>query len=408
MPATTVRYRPKPLGGVTINLPLSKSMEARAHAIAYLRGVPAPYLPSASLCSDSRVMRNAIHTLRQGGTHLHAGQSGTALRILTAICATEGEGKTFVITRHPQLTRRPLEPLLNALRQCTTATFSSQGDDLTVHAGNPRHGITSVAVDTTGSSQYATALALIGHTRFDPVMDPLTSQDTSMPYLRMTYSMLAQASPVEADWSAAANFLAFCAIDGRDVDFFPMPTPPAHSLQGDSAALGIFQRMAELTHRRRQSTILMGAPVGSSPTPAECVIRADLSQTPDLLPPLAVACVATGLPFTLSGIAHTSLKECDRPRALVTELAKAGVTLTRPDHGTLKYVPPRLFHSPMPRTPSAPLCTYGDHRMAMALALMAIPLGQVTLDDTACTDKSYPGFWQELGKLGFTQVNHTQ
>jgi 3-phosphoshikimate 1-carboxyvinyltransferase len=107
----------------------------------------------------------------------------------------------------------------------------------------------------------------------------------------------------------------------------------------------------------------------------------------------ALAALASG-PSRIRGVAVTRGHETDRLAALATELAKLGVTVTELPDGL-------VVDGPGPdRLRPARLATWGDHRMAMALAAVAARVPGVVLEDPACVAKTYPGFWDDLAAAG--------
>jgi 3-phosphoshikimate 1-carboxyvinyltransferase len=183
---------------------------------------------------------------------------------------------------------------------------------------------------------------------------------------------------VEGDWSAAAFVLAAVAVAGGRVDVGSLdPT----SRQGD----------------RRVSTVLAKAGVrleavgdrlqveGAARHPLE----ADLRNTPDLFPALAVVGSVVPGGSYLTGLDHLQHKESDRYAAMVENLQRLGARMTG-DRTTLRiHSPIRSAHTDIPKVSSV-----GDHRIAMAMAVAALAAGPLRLDDRDCVAKSFPGFWK--------------
>jgi 3-phosphoshikimate 1-carboxyvinyltransferase len=170
---------------------------------------------------------------------------------------------------------------------------------------------------------------------------------------------------VEGDWSGGAFLLAAGFIAGRPVQVANLdPASP----QGDRAIAG---QLAELRRPRPH--------------------RFDLTHTPDLIAPLAAACVFAGAPSVIAGAGHARLKESDRVAVLAAGLRRAGVAVDeRPDG--LRLEPP-------PRLRPARLDPRGDHRMAMAFGLLSLRQPALEVADPQCVAKSYPGFWQDLERF---------
>jgi 3-phosphoshikimate 1-carboxyvinyltransferase len=103
----------------------------------------------------------------------------------------------------------------------------------------------------------------------------------------------------------------------------------------------------------------------------------------------AVALFADG-PTTMTGVAHVRHKETDRLRAVATELRKLGAAVEEREDG-LRIVPGPLR--------GAEIETYNDHRMAMSMAIAGLGAPGVVIRNPGCTAKTYPGFFEDLGRL---------
>ena len=189
---------------------------------------------------------------------------------------------------------------------------------------------------------------------------------------------------VEGDWSNASYFLAAGALGSTPVQITGLHRDSA---QGDRVMLDILSRMgARIEWQDEAVTVfpsnLQGADI-------------DMSSCPDIVPTVAVVAAFAHGETVISGAAHLTLKECDRIQGPVTELSKAGVYIeARPD-GMLIRGDDNL------QPCSVNLCTYGDHRMAMALAVAGARIPNVVIQDPACVAKTYPGFFTDfLGLLG--------
>jgi 3-phosphoshikimate 1-carboxyvinyltransferase len=122
-------------------------------------------------------------------------------------------------------------------------------------------------------------------------------------------------------------------------------------------------------------------------------IDVDMNGISDTAQTLAAVALFAKGPTTIRGVAHIRHKETDRIGALATELRKLGATVDeRPDG---------LKITPGPLRP-ATIDTYDDHRMAMSLALVGLRSPGVVINDPDCTAKTYPRFFEDLGRLSAT------
>jgi 3-phosphoshikimate 1-carboxyvinyltransferase len=193
---------------------------------------------------------------------------------------------------------------------------------------------------------------------------------------RTTYS-------VEGDWSAAAFAGAAVAVAGGRVRVGPLS---ASSSQGDRALCGFLESAGlDVDHSGETLTIS-----GRMTRP----FQADLTDTPDLFPALAVVASAGQPGSILRGLDHLKHKESDRLTVMVENLGRLGA---RFEHGPSLI---RVISGIDRSTATAVEVTAADdHRIAMAMAVAALVAGELDLDDESCVAKSFPSFWREWDRL---------
>jgi 3-phosphoshikimate 1-carboxyvinyltransferase len=189
---------------------------------------------------------------------------------------------------------------------------------------------------------------------------------------------------VEYDASAAAHLFALAAATGGRVT---VTNAAPGTLQPDAALPGLLAAMGA-TVTRDGACLTVAGPDALAP------VDADLRALPDQVTTVAaLAALATGT-SRIRGVAVTRGHETDRPAALAAELAKLGVAVRELPDGL-------VVEGPGPdRLRPARLATWGDHRMAMALAAVAARVPGVVLEDPGCVAKTYPGFWDDLAAAG--------
>lgn len=314
---------------------------------------------------------------------------------------------------------RPIAPLVEALR--------SQGAKITYlnHEGYPPLLIEpstfawqGCELDASSSSQYLSALLLLA-----PTLPTGFEVDTrcyglaSRPYALMTIAQLREqgfiweeassglfcyrgkkegdsrgVSPhtrgYEADWSAASYAYALLSLLPIDstITLSGLALP---SLQGDAAYLvQLFTQLGIKTEKTEA-----GICISHTSEEAKRVhFTAHMSDCPDLVPAVVAALVGRGEAFTLSGVAHLRIKESDRLKALADELAKLGIKLILgPDSLSWDGKTPLTAHGSAPT-----LSPHGDHRIAMALALLALRVPKLRMQEPEVVAKSFPRFWKEV------------
>ncbi|MGH9063731.1 MAG: 3-phosphoshikimate 1-carboxyvinyltransferase, partial [Acidimicrobiales bacterium] len=336
------------------------------------------------------------------GAVIDAGLSGTTLRFLTAV-ATLGD-RRVTLTGRPALLARPVGPLVQALR-ALGCDVAAPGGRPPVLVGPGRPGGGRVSVDASTSSQFVTALLLVGPCAgADIEVTPLRLGAGG--YVEMTLALMrrwgaeverrddaivvtagrayrGRVEDISGDASAAAHLLALGAATGGAV----MVTNLTGA--GDQPDLGILEVLTRLGCDCRQEgpdAVVVTGPERLDP------IRADLRAMPDQLPTVAVlASLAKGR-SVLCGVGVARHHETDRVAAVAAELARVGI-FTEAGDDTL------VVHGGKPRGPAI-VRTYHDHRMAMAFAALGGRVPGIIVDDPGCVTKTYPAFWDDARRLG--------
>lgn len=399
-----------------VALPVSKSMMNRALVINALTPGATPMTVSEDVADDITVMARAIEAIRGGApgtqTAVNVGGSGSAMRFLAAMISAT-EGAEVILDGDVRSHQRPIGTLVEALRWCG-ADITFMGEEgfppLLIKGRSLRGG--TVAIPADKSSQYVSAVMMIAPLMRGGLTINLEGNQVSSPYIRLTAAMMRQAgvdvesggnqiiipqtayAPTdfapEADWSAAAFWYEAEALSSGSVVIEGLKRD---SLQPDSAAAKIYEGLGVLTDPEEK----VDGEIRLEPSPdLSPRMVLDLSDTPDIVPSLTVTCAMIGIPFEFAGVGHLRLKECDRIEALHRELLKVGVMLTTEPEGTIGWDGHR---GPVNELPV--FDTHGDHRMAMALAPVAIFVPGVVVRDAEVVAKSYPDFWQQLQRAGF-------
>jgi 3-phosphoshikimate 1-carboxyvinyltransferase len=334
--------------------------------------------------------------------------SGTTLRFMTSAFSLAQEGYV-VLTGDLSIRRRPMQPLLDALRQLGVEAQSSRGNGcapVIVKAGGMRGGRAAIRGDV--SSQFISSLLISspmaeGDTRLE------VADAVSRPYIEMTLRLAdlfgvrvekkgysefeipagqeyaAADFTVPADFSSASFIVAAAAMMGGRVRIENLD---ASLPQGDARIVQIVKRMGAKVAEEN------GALVVSSDGGKLRGGKFDLGDTPDLLPVVAALALRCDSPVEVVGTAHARFKETDRIAIVAQELSKLGVSVKEREDG-LRILPQRGRLEP------APMDAHDDHRMFMAfsLASMLIP-GGTPIIGAESLDVSYPTFLEDIKKLG--------
>jgi 3-phosphoshikimate 1-carboxyvinyltransferase len=242
----------------------------------------------------------------------------------------------------------------------------------------------------------------------------LKGNPVSMPYMSMTVQLMQLAGirvkqgktrihvhpgdynpgdiRVESDWSAAA-FWYETAVFATEVDLELLGLS-AESFQGDSVLPMIYQNFGIRTEYTAQ-----GIRLTRTGKKADGFYY-DFTNFPDIAQAVIATCAGMGIRGRFEGLQSLQIKETDRVRAMKSELGRLGLKVS--SSGASDQVV-SLELSPGKPVFGDTLCfeTYGDHRMAMALAPLAMKAGTVKILNPDVVGKSYPGFWEHMKSAGF-------
>ena len=399
----------------TIKLPASKSISNRALVIYALSG--GSVLPeNLSDCDDTEVM---IRALRDMPEEINIKAAGTAMRFMTAYLSVL-DGHCHTLTGTERMKHRPIGLLANALRHLG-ADISYLGEEgfppLRIRGQELQGGLLEIPGNV--SSQYISALLMIGPVLKNGLTLRLTGSIISRPYIDLTLSVMhqfgaeaewtdidtIQVAPVpykersyyiESDWSAASYWYEMMALSQNEDDEVRLEGLMDGSRQGDSSVRYIFSLLGVKT--------TFGTTEPGKPTTVTLrrnghrVPRLDYNfvNSPDLAQTFVVCCAVLGVPFHFRGLSTLKIKETDRIKALKTEMRKLGFVLSEGDGTELIWSGERCEPDLEPG-----IDTYEDHRMALAFAPAAFRIRGLKINQPQVVSKSYPRYWDDLEAAGF-------
>lgn len=387
-----------------VELPASKSISNRVIIIEALGGGGFS-LQNLSKAEDTQVLQSALE--KSVGV-VDVKDAGSALRFLTAYF-TLGDNEV-ILTGSDRLKERPLGPLVESLRELGSE-INYQGTEgcapVMIKPSALKGG--NVFVDANVSSQFASALCLIGPYLPEGLVVFTQNDIVSRPYIDMTVDLMRafgavaefegatiEIEPsaykrtefiVESDWSAASYLYSMAALSKSAR--IKLKGLNEKSYQGDH----VMARWMELfgiktTFESDGAVIQKVDDIGPE------MVRLDFQANPDLVQTLAPLCVGLRIPFAFTGVSNLVHKETDRIAALAEELHKFGAdVITGEDVIEVKH-----YSSNIPK--SVAINTYGDHRMAMGFAPLAIIYSGLTINNPEVVRKSFPEFWDQLKSLG--------
>lgn len=357
----------------------------------------------------ARIKRKGVDVVVEGNRPkapsepVNCGESGATIRFIAPIAALANG--VAVLTSKRGLLRRPMGPIIDALRQLGVECESSNGNPpLKIEGGMLEGGKVEIPGDV--SSQFISGLLLALPLAKKDSEIIVTTEIESKDYIAMTLDAMkafgvrvetsrdmlrfripgnqnyfAREFAVEGDWSSAAFMLAAGALAGE----ITVHGLKHDSLQGDAAIANLLEGMgAKVTRGEDCSSVGRGKPRS---------IEVDAKDIPDLVPILAVLATQAEGETRITNAGRLRLKESDRLAAIASELRKMGADIEELRDGLAVRGPTKLR--------GAVIDPHGDHRIAMACSVAALVAeGETTITNPECVAKSYPAFFQDLRELG--------
>lgn len=401
---------------ITITVPGSKSITNRALLIAALAKGKS-ILRNVLKSDDTERMMNALRmlgvkikksgseivihggNLRKPRGKLFCGNSGTTLRFLTALLATQNF--ECVLTGDARMRERPIGDLVDALIQLgAEIKYLRKKLFPPIKISSP---INRNVCEISGklSSQFLSGLLMAAPLADYTITVYRRGDLVSKPYIDLTLKIMktfgvrvekigykkfiiragqkyrARDFKIEGDASSASYFWGISALTGEKIN---VKNIPLNSAQADLQFLKILKKYP--CFRKPLCTN------GCKPASLDINCR----DFPDSAMALAILCAFTKGKFRLSGLSNLRVKECDRLHALATELKRIGCRAQELHDGLKIYGNPEKLHG-------ATIETYNDHRMAMCFGMAGFVLPGIKIKNSECVKKTYPDFWKDLSAL---------
>lgn len=404
--ATRVIFNAESLQQVRIPFTASKSISNRALVISYLGGLN-DVISQLSDADDTLALQQALSS---NDSTINVGEGGTTARFLMAACCALN--REVILEAADSLKNRPMAGLVDALNALgAKITYVEKEGFLPVRISKSNMHGGEVHVNAGVSSQFISALMMIGPLLESGLTIHLEGETVSVPYINMTADimrhygsnvvlqsnqiMVAQGKylskpfEVEADWSGTSYWFEAAALMPGSSIFLEGVKPS--TLQGDMAILKIMEPLGVSSRFLEEGLLLQG-----SGKPLVDYFLHDFTDCPDLAPAVAVACAGLNITADLTGLKNLRLKECDRALALQRGLYDLGVNTDFCGGSKFKVYPGRG-----PQPTNRIIRTFDDHRIIMAFSMMALKTDYIDLDHSNGVSKSYPGFFSDLFECGF-------
>lgn len=413
---------------ITVQVPGSKSITNRALMLAAL-GNGTCQLNGVLFSDDSRAFLSCLvelgfrvdvnENLKEvtivgtGGkipnrhASIHVKSAGTAARFLTVMLAVAGGD--YVLESSEQMKKRPMEPLIQALREAGVQVRCLEVENhfpFEIHSDGFHKE--EVRINTDVSSQFASALLMAGILKSDGLTVILEGGRTNGSYLKVTLKVMEQFGivvqrdgdickvpsnldyhidryEIEPDLSAAAYFYAIAPLCGKSVTVLGVHLD---SMQGDIKFIKVLEQLGcELIDGKE------GLLVKNSKARSYQGIELNMKDFSDQTMTMAVLAIFASSPSKITNVGHIRFQESNRIEAIVTELNRMGIKAIGTDD--------EIMITPGVPKPTI-IETYEDHRMAMAFALVGLCADGIEIKDPMCCAKTFENYFEVLDKLQFT------
>ena len=405
---------------VDVTLPGSKSIALRHILMSTLADGPTR-LVGVPRCDDVDSMFDAVGRLsvdvQRTGKHAHVvppaepfsldveldlGMSGVSLRLLLAQAALRTSTTRF--TGHRQLHDRPNADLLDALRVIGCEVEDDEGR-LPIVVRGPATPAPETPLAMGVSSQYLSGLLLMAPSLPRGLTIHLRGSATSASYVGVTQAEMAWRGVqvrivdpstvtvppgvyqggdvvIEGDASAATYHAALATLHGGRVHLANLGEA---TRQGDYAFLALCERIGATVDRSDSRVTIEG------PHRLRALGEVDMIDMPDAAPTLMAMAPLLPTATHITGLATLRVKETDRIAFGVAELRKAGVRVEEYDAA--------VTVQPSAELRSVDFETYEDHRLAMALSVLASKIGGCRVLGADCVSKTYADYWQDFDRI---------
>lgn len=345
---------------------------------------------------------------------IDANNAGTVSRFLSAFLVYQ-EG-VWLVTGNKRMKERPIQGLVDGLRMLNAKIeYADKQGFLPLRIIGSEISGGQIEVDVSESSQFISAIMMIGPYLYEGLKINFKGNPVSLPYIEMTQRLMQkfgayvelnnnsvqilkgkyQFHPcsIESDWSSASYWYEIVALaDNAEIK---IPGLAKNSLQGDSILVEVYKLLGVTTNFYGDGITL----TKSKKTTNE--FSFNFEGCPDIVPAVMATCAALGIKSVFKNIGHLAFKESNRIKVLALELKKIGASLTK--NKASYTLTPGNFKASNDLT----FKTHGDHRIAMCLAPLVLKYNNINICSPDVVKKSYPEFWEELKKLNFAVLKNS-
>ncbi len=388
----------------SITLPGSKSITNRLLIMQALSGNNSR-IENLSEADDSKLMQQYTGILN-GVVNIE--NAGTCMRFLTAYYSLVAND--ILLMGNERMHQRPIKPLVDALNYlgANIAYADTPGYPPLRIKGKKLSG-GEVKIDSSVSSQFISALMLIGPLLNNGLIIETDENAVSKAYNMLTLELMRKYGiqaeydanryvihpgsyqlvnlVCEPDWSAASYFYSICSLAKKATLFINGLNE--NDIQPDKHIYQLMNTLGVNSHFLSNGVRIDSGGIPSYP----CALN--MCDYPDLVPTLAVLFAGKNRETVFTQIGQLQFKETNRLEALTIELTKCGYNVSHDDTSM------HIMHSTINFNLHPKIKTYGDHRMAMSFAPLALVFDKIDIENPEVVEKSFPTFWKELKNIGF-------
>ncbi|HIH42810.1 TPA: 3-phosphoshikimate 1-carboxyvinyltransferase [Candidatus Woesearchaeota archaeon] len=350
---------------------------------------------------------------------IFVGNAGTAMRFLSA-ASTLADGKV-VLTGEPRMLERPIDDLVDALKQLgVKASAKNNCPPVTVFGNNKNKAGASkflggkCRINGAKSSQFLSALLMIAPFAEHDVEIEIVGELASKPFVDITIDVMhrfgveventnykkfkiktgqwydAHNYVIEGDASNTSYFFGIAAVTGRKIR---VENINPKTVQGDIKFVNLLQEMGceVLFGDNKESNFIEV----EGPKNNLKAIDVDMNSMPDVVQTLAVVALFANGITRIRNVSNLRIKETDRLHAMATELRKLGGDVEELESG----LEIKGCGEDLKRLHCAEINTYNDHRMAMCFAIAAFKIPGIKILNPSCVNKTFPEYWEKLKQL---------
>jgi 3-phosphoshikimate 1-carboxyvinyltransferase len=358
--------------------------------------------------TDKGLIVSGNSTLKIPDDVINVENSGTTMRFVTAISSLLKEGHV-IITGDDSIRKRPMGPLLSALKQLGVNSYSATENDkapIIVQGGGIRGN--HISIDGSISSQFISGILIAGVCAESGISLNVTGKQVSRSYIESTINVMTKFGArvenskdyrkyniscnryipttftIPGDFSTAALLLSAGILAGGEITVtnldFSLP-------QGDSKILEILKKIGAIITIEKKKGIVKA--MGTRELDGG---EFDLSDTPDLLPVVAILSLKSRNPVRIYGVSHTRFKETDRLKIIASEFRKFGAET--------KILPDEITIAAPKKLRNAHINSHDDHRLFMSFVIASMMTEKSIVDGVESVDVSYPSFIQDMKRIG--------